>query len=201
MEDHPQIWLNEMKRLDRKIQSLHSQKDLIVFYGSSSIRLWVDIKEDLHPMNTVNIGFGGSSYQWLGYYFDKLFQDLNPSKLVFYAGENDLYHGASPLKVQHDFQKLADKSKSRFPDCGLYCINLKPSPSRSNLDEKIKETNRLLSISIPNYDGNEIINIHDHMMNSENQPNADLFLSDNLHMNKLGYAVWKKVVREYFKLD
>jgi lysophospholipase L1-like esterase len=37
------------------------------------------------------------------------------------------------------------------------------------------------------------------MIDDEGKPVADLFGDDNLHMNKKGYAIWKKVIEPYLK--
>ena len=42
-----------------------------MFYGSSSIRLWDTLAEDIDP-GVVNLGFGGSTLQACDYFFERL---------------------------------------------------------------------------------------------------------------------------------
>ena len=48
------------------------------------------------------------------------------------------------------------------------------------------------------------INIWDAMLTENGQPNSDLFVEDNLHINAKGYEIWTKIVRNelisYFDL-
>ena len=37
------------------------------------------------------------------------------------------------------------------------------------------------------------------MLLPDGQPNPDLFVSDNLHMNSKGYAIWTKAVTNYLQ--
>jgi hypothetical protein len=34
--------------------------DPVVFYGSSTIRLWKGMKNDFNELNVINLGFGGA---------------------------------------------------------------------------------------------------------------------------------------------
>src|SRR3954470_6470751 len=44
----------------------------VLFYGSSSIRLWKSMKEDFPGLNVLNHGFGGSTAPDALRYFDRL---------------------------------------------------------------------------------------------------------------------------------
>jgi lysophospholipase L1-like esterase len=35
------------------------------------------------------------------------------------------------------------------------------------------------------------------MIDDEGKPRPDLFLDDNLHMNKTGYAIWQKLIEPH----
>jgi lysophospholipase L1-like esterase len=37
------------------------------------------------------------------------------------------------------------------------------------------------------------------MLASDGQPIKEIFLSDSLHMNAKGYAIWKKQIQPYLK--
>src|SRR5262249_28765451 len=77
-----------------------------VFYGSSSVRLWTTLAEDVDP-RIVNLGFGGSTLEACLYFFDRLVTPLRPRSLLLYAGDNDLGDGRTPDAIFSDFQKLA----------------------------------------------------------------------------------------------
>lgn len=43
------------------------------------------------------------------------------------------------------------------------------------------------------------IDIWHPMLDANGQPRPELFLKDNLHMNKKGYAIWQKALSPYLK--
>lgn len=195
-QDPPEIWRNEIKRLRRRVDKLNDQENLIAFYGSSSIRLWVNMKRDLAPMNVLNLGFGGSSFAWCIHYFDEVFKGVNPSKIVLYAGENDLSEGKSPQEVLADCKELVGMIYEKYPTTELALISLKPSVEREALLPLIMETNLLLSKYIITELNAQYINVFGQMITTENRPIPELYMSDGLHLNKMGYTLWSGAIKK-----
>ncbi|MBQ4913709.1 cyclic nucleotide-binding domain-containing protein [Maribacter sp. MMG018] len=195
-QEPPEIWRNEIKRLKRRIAQLSSQENLIAFYGSSSIRLWVNMQRDLAPMNVVNLGFGGSSFAWCIHYFEEVFKDANPYKIVLYAGENDLSEGKTPQEVLADCKELVQLIYNKYPGIELALISLKPSVEREALIPLIMETNLLLSKYIISELNAQYINVFGQMITTENRPIPELYMSDGLHLNKSGYALWSNAIKK-----
>ena len=72
------LWKTEIEAIKRKVAAISNETDsFVAFYGSSSIRLWDTLQEDLAPNQTINLGFGGSSYFWCNYFFEDVFQQLS----------------------------------------------------------------------------------------------------------------------------
>ena len=195
-EEPPEIWGNEIKRLKRRVTKLKSQEELIVFYGSSSIRLWVNMQKDLDPLRVLNLGFGGSSYAWCIHYFSEIFNGVTPQKIVLYAGENDLSDGKTPNEVLADCKELVRLIENKYPKTELAFISLKPSVERETLIPKIMETNLLLSKYVIGELNAQFINVYARMITSDNRPRPELYLSDGLHLNKEGYTIWSSVIKE-----
>ncbi|MEC7769667.1 MAG: cyclic nucleotide-binding domain-containing protein [Bacteroidota bacterium] len=195
MEEPPEIWRNEIKRLKRRVSGLEDQQDLIVFYGSSSVRLWVGMKKDLDPFNVLNLGFGGSTYAWCIHYFDEIFKGAEPNKIVLYAGENDLAQGKSPQEVLNDCNKLVQMILKKYPEVELAFVSLKPSLEREEMIPQIIETNLLLSKYVIGELNAQYINVFGQMITADNRPKHELYMSDGLHLNKNGYAIWSEVIK------
>ena len=68
----------------------------LLFVGSSSIRLWSSLAEDMAPLPVINRGFGGSTISQSNLYLDRIVAPYHPRAIVFYAGENDLDAGQVP---------------------------------------------------------------------------------------------------------
>lgn len=197
----PDIWKKEILRLKKRIEKLPHQDNLIVFFGSSSIRLWVNMVMDLSPLNVLNLGFGGSSFEWCNYYFDELFQDLQPTQLLLYGGENDLSSGTTSERVLYNFERLFDKARLQYPDAEIGVISLKPSLQRTDLIPRIQEVNRLLHRSILIRPKAYFVEIHQAMLDDSGNARPELYLSDGLHMNKEGYKIWAEIVGSFLRRE
>ena len=80
----------ELKKLKKLVSNKKDTNNQLVFYGSSTIRLWERLASDFSNFNTINLGFGGALIQDLNKNFNDLFESLNPKYIVTYLGGNDL---------------------------------------------------------------------------------------------------------------
>ena len=79
----------------------------MVFYGSSTIRLWNSLQDDFPHTNTLNLGFGGAFISSLSQNFDRLFTFEAPKAIVLYLGGNDLSLGWTAEKI---IEKIAEET-------------------------------------------------------------------------------------------
>lgn len=186
----------DVERLQRRIQNNEGKE--IVFYGSSSIRLWVSMEEDLAPFSTLRLGFGGSTFEWLNYYFESIFKDIEPRHVIIYAGDNDMSNGFSPEQIRDQFNELQDKLNDLYSSIDIHGITIKPSPHRKGYLEQIIETNHLLKEALTSEGKSRQINIFDPMLKN-GEPRPELFKSDGLHMNRKGYEIWSQEVFAYLQ--
>ena len=190
-------WQAEIRQLREKSKAKQHESGLIAFYGSSSIRLWEDMEEDLIPHNVINLGFGGSSYRWCDHFFEEVFEFVQPSKIILYAGDNDLGGGTPHQEILGHILSLLNKIKRSYGSLPIGLISVKPSPDRLHLKEKIETLNsELLSIS-RHLRAGSYINIYREMLNFDGTLRPELFLEDQLHLNTKGYKLWKKVVKDH----
>ncbi|MEM7110761.1 MAG: hypothetical protein AAF519_21200, partial [Bacteroidota bacterium] len=126
-------WLQEIRELRETTKSSHQNQRPVAFYGSSSIRMWQSLKQDLLPITAVNLGFGGSSYYWCNYFFEDVFEFVKPSKVVLYAGDNDLGNAVSEIEIINSVEQLLEKIEVKFGNIPVAIISVKPSPDRSYL--------------------------------------------------------------------
>ncbi len=192
------LWYEEeVKRLETEIADLKDVPGL-VFYGSSSIRLWETLEDDFKEYMPLNIGFGGSTLAACGWFFERIFANLNPHSIVIYAGDNDLGDGRSPEEVFLFFNELVHLIQQRFGDIPLGFISIKPSVSRWEIVDKIRQTNGLIETEIKKKGGNIcFINIYDSMTDKTGYPRREFLDPDGLHINEKGYQLWKKIIFHY----
>ena len=74
----------------------------VLFFGSSSIRLW-NLERSFPELRSLNAGFGGSRIADCHRYAARLVHEWKPRTVVFYAGDNDLAEGRTPAQVLENF--------------------------------------------------------------------------------------------------
>lgn len=169
----------------------------VVFYGSSSIRLWDSLDSDFPEQEILNLAFGGSTIEYCSHYFEKLIEPNNLKKMIFYCGDNDIGNGNSPYQVLEDFKKIFFKFRRKFANKHFTFISIKPSIERFGLIGNIKEANALINNFLAEEPFTTYINVFDYMLNESGQVRKELFSDDLLHMNEKGYALWKELLSPY----
>jgi len=192
------LWYeNEVQRLEKEKAAL-TYDPKMVFYGSSSIRLWESLYEDFGKYQPVNLGFGGSTLAACVWFFDRLVGMYHPSSIIVYAGDNDLGDGRHPEEVFIFFKQLVASVRERFGDIPCAFISVKPSIIRWNIVDSIRYTNTLIEAEIKKQGGNlHFINVYNQMTDNSGYPKREFLDPDGLHINAKGYDLWRRVVTEY----
>lgn len=188
------IWYeDEVKALKNKILTYDSEP-VTLFYGSSSIRLWQNLETDFSEFNAVNLGFGGSTLAACVHFFNQLIVPYNPSKIILYAGDNDLGDGRSPEDVFNSYKQFENLVSIKSPEVPIYFISIKPSLIRYNIKGKILHANKLIKAEISKHPNHRFIDVYSYMVDSEGYPKKNLFEDDGLHINSAGYELWKNII-------
>ena len=93
------------------------------------------------------------------------------------------------------FQAFVEKIHASLPDTRIYVLAIKPSISRWTIWPQMNEANNLLAEYCAEDDRLIYIDIAGPMLNEDSEPDPDLFMPDNLHLNENGYALWTEIVR------
>jgi len=191
------FWYEEdVKNIERIKESVPYQPELI-FYGSSSIRLWHSLNTDFANYHPINLGFGGSTMAACVWYFERIMVNLQPNGIVLYAGDNDLGDGRHPEEVFIFFKQLIACIRRKFGNIPVVYISIKPSIRRFNILDQIRFTNKIISEEIARmHDATFFVNVFDKMLDENNYPIRDFFDADGLHINDKCYAIWKQVINE-----
>lgn len=166
----------------------------VLFYGSSSIRLWDTLAEDFPEMAVLNRGFGGSTLADCVEFANVLVVPYAPRNILFYAGDNDLDQGATPQQVADSFKALVSIIRGALGDVPVTFLAIKPSPSRWSNLANIVEANRLVEEFIHQEKGLYFLDVFSAMLTSDGQPCNELFLEDGLHLNRAGYDLWTQLL-------
>lgn len=184
----------EVSHLEAQIRNGEIKKGANLFYGSSSLTLWKDIKFDLAPHNVENVAFGGSTIEACVHFFDRLVVPCEPKSIIFYAGDNDIGNGVYHSDVMARFEALLAKRAQTLSGIKFTFISLKPSPARHNLLHRIRLVNSYVKARLEELDNVHYLDAHSLMYTPDGMPNPELFSEDGLHMNASGYDIWRNLL-------
>ncbi|MEM9176267.1 MAG: GDSL-type esterase/lipase family protein [Myxococcota bacterium] len=175
----------------------------IVFTGSSSIRFWGSLEEDMAPLSVLNRGFGGAHMAHVVHFADRIIAPYAPRALVVYVGDNDIAAGKTPETVVDDFEALVALARADRPTLPIYYITIKPSRSRWALWPTMAEANARIAARAAADPHMHVLDVATPMLalGQGEAPPSDLFWIDGLHLTEKGYALWTEVVRARLLAD
>jgi len=174
-------------------------KNAILFIGSSSFTMWKDVQKDFPGYKIINRGFGGSTLVDQIRYANEIVVPYQPKQVIIYCGENDLAASDTVTAelVFKRFRQLFTIIRNRYPKVKLTYVSMKPSPSRELLLSKMISGNELIKKYLSSKKRTSYVDVYKEMIDDEGKPRADIFLDDNLHMNKTGYVIWQKMIEPH----
>jgi lysophospholipase L1-like esterase len=185
----------EVRSMERAFQASEpGQASPVVFYGSSSIRLWTNLAEDLGDPRIVNLGFGGSTLAACSHYFERLVVPRQPASLIVYAGDNDLGDGRTAHDVIGSFRELLAQVDTRLGPIPFAFISIKPSPARWHLIDAIQLANATILEDLKARPNSTYIDVFKTMLKPDGSPRQELFAEDGLHLSREGYRVWAEQI-------
>jgi lysophospholipase L1-like esterase len=173
--------------------------NLILFTGSSSIRLWTNLKSAFPNHNVVNMGFGGSEMTDLLYYVHDLILPFKPKQIFIYEGDNDISQGRTTEQILSAADSILVLVRKELPQTEVVFIAAKPSLRRWSLKEKYEAYNRNLKAWTASKKNVRYADVWTPMINSDGNVKPDIFVEDGLHLNDKGYAIWTSALRKFIK--
>ncbi len=197
--DRQNLWDKEINAFAEIDHKQTHPPNAVLFVGSSSVRMWTNLRSSFPRIKVINRGFGGSRLEDVNYYFDKIVTPYNPKTIVLYAGENDVAEGIAPEKVAEHYRNFAAMVRQKLPKTDILFVSLKPSPSRWQIVDKLKQANALIKTEIEKNQRAQFVDVFTPMLDEKGRPKAEIFREDNLHMNEKGYAIWRKILQRYLQ--
>ena len=195
--DKTNLWGSQISAYEKADRVNPPNPGVIVFTGSSSIRYWDTLANDMKPLDAINRGFGGSTVADVNHYASRIIIPYRPRAVVLYAGDNDLSWpwSKTPEQVFADFRQFVGIIRAQLPDTWIYYVSIKPSILRSGNRQKLKKTNELIAAYISTQPRLQFIDVDQAMLNARGKPRWEFFRWDGLHMNAKGYAVWTSIIK------
>ena len=169
----------------------------IVFTGSSSIRFWDTLSDDMKPLDVLNRGFGGSQIAQVNYFAPRIVIPYKPRAVVLYCGDNDLAWPASksPETVFADFKEFVRIVHGALPDTWIYFVSIKPSTLRWKMWPKMQQVNGMIEDFARTQQRVQFIDVSSAMLDSTGKPKRDLLKWDGLHPTPKCYQLWTSIIK------
>ncbi len=200
----PNRFENTIVQFEQSDKERPPPENATLFVGSSSIRMWKTLKQDMHPLTVINRGFGGSQFTDAIHFVGRIVTLYKPSMIVIYEGDNDIAAKKTPETVFKDYRRFVGIVRDSLPEVPVFFMTIKPSPRRWSMWDDMKKANELIEQYTRLHDGLEYIDVSTPMLDDNGKVRPEIFLEDNLHMNPAGYRLWTSIIKplltEYRKL-
>src|SRR3546814_16633404 len=99
--------------------------------------------------------------------------------------------GMTPEAAAAQFVAFMHRKREVHGATPVFFISAKPSPARWQQFAAQSDLNRRIEAMADREQDLVFVNVADPML-ANGEPRADLYISDRLHMNHKGYALWKE---------
>ncbi|HEX3006748.1 MAG TPA: GDSL-type esterase/lipase family protein [Bacteroidales bacterium] len=186
----------------RKFEHLDSTQvypgDAVLFMGSSSIRLWSTLQEDMKPYNTIQRGFGGAKISDLAWYTPRIVYPHKCQAIVIFVA-NDITgsdEDKTPQEIAIIFNHIVKTIRKKLPEIPIFYVEVTPTESRWKVWPRIQEGNKLVKHECEKLTNVHFIETAAYFLNENGTPEASFFLKDKLHLTREGYNVWTRVIKK-----
>lgn len=197
-QDPTMRWAGEMKAFDSVNQVENYGKNPVLFTGSSYIRLWKNIREDVQYSNIIHRGYGGSNLTEMAYYVKRIVYPHQPAAIFMYVG-NDITGSEkdkTPRQVLELFTYVVSIIRQQYPDVPIVWLQIAPSPKRWSVWNEVQEANKLIADYCANGYRLYTYNSSAKYLGTDGTPMEELFIEDRLHYNEKGYQIWGKQIKK-----
>lgn len=168
----------------------------VLFIGSSSVRMWATLPEDMGPASVLNRGFGGSKTPEVLAVMDRIVFPYEPSAIVYYCGDNDLGETNTDSEAAAmGFIRFAERVHARSPGTPILYMSIKPSLARWRNWAAMERANAIVERYADRHDDVTYMDLATCLLGPDGEPDPGLYLDDGLHLNERGYARWTAIVR------
>ena len=192
-------WAKAIDEFDERNKAEKHPDDSILFIGSSSIRLWETIGDDLTPYHAIQRGFGGSRWSDVAIYADRLITPHKFRAAVFFVG-NDISGSPidkTPEEVAALFGYVREVVRKHNPDAQVFYIAVTPTEKRWEAWPKIRAANNAVRKYCQETARTYFIGTESIFLDGDGQPRPEFFVDDRLHLNADGYKQWSAAIKSH----
>ncbi len=190
-------WEKDIREFERLDSVETYPENSVLFTGSSSIRLWKNIQQDMAPYPAIQRGFGGANMADLAYYTKRIVYPHRFRAVVIFVA-NDITGGSAdkkPKEVASLFAYIHKTIRQQFPGKPIYFIEVTPTNSRWKFWPQIQQVNGLIRKFCAQKSDTYFIETASLYLGEDGKPKSELFIEDQLHQNAEGYQLWTKIIK------
>ena len=194
-------WDADFLKFDSLNKVEHHSDTALLFFGSSYIRYWTNIRQDLEYGDIIHRGFGGCNLRDVAYYIHRIVDPHQPKAMFFYVG-NDLVvsdKDKDPEQILELFKFIIQEIRIKHPNTSVTFLQLSPSEKRWAVWDKVQEANNLIEAYCATQQNLYFIHFQDSFLGADGLPIKNLYRDDKLHYNEEGYKVWGNAIRKQVK--
>ncbi len=189
--------LSEIEAFEKLDETRVYPDDAVLFIGSSSIRLWKTLEEDMKPFNVIQRGYGGAHFRDMIFFTERILADHKLSMVVCFVA-NDISGSSrdgTPKEVLGLFKLFVKQVREKHPTIPILQIAVTPTKSRWKHWDKINQANKLIKAYCEKKENLYFVNTVPAYLDKDGQPKPEWFVSDQLHLNTEGYEVWNGLIK------
>lgn len=172
-------------------------KNGLLFIGSSSIRLWKTLAQDMAPYPVVQRGYGGAHLRDAIFFPDALLGNGQPAMIIGFIA-NDIKgvpEDERPQRIKRLFKYFLKQVRERHPKTPFLWVEITPTQSRWAQWKAIKKVNKKIKVYCDKTDNLYFVQTANAFLTAEGLPRTELFVEDQLHLNQQGYALWSRLIK------
>jgi len=198
-------WEAAIFQLEMRQKNEPAQANTIVCYGSSSIRLWDSITEELAPWPIAQRGYGGAKLADIIHFAPRILGPYlgaeNPRRcravLLFVANDITGKNPDEPTAqdVAKRFQELLSWIREQDATIPVFWLAVTPANSRWQAWPEIRNSTDMIKAIAAEDERLHVISTAGAFLGVDGKPRNELFRADQLHLNAAGYQVWSSLIK------
>ncbi|MCC5940920.1 MAG: hypothetical protein JJU37_05205 [Balneolaceae bacterium] len=193
-------WETVMQEFERLDSENNYPPESIFFTGSSSIRMWSILDEDMQPYSVIQRGFGGSNIRDILHFADRYIGVHDFRALVLFVANDitgNVNEDLAPEELRSLFEEFIYTIRDFNSNAPIFIIEITPTNSRWDVWPNTREANAHIAMLCDQHENVVFIPTSDLFLDSHGKPIPVLFLDDQLHLNEDGYNLWADRIRSY----
>ena len=194
-------WDKSISQLEELDKSERDPKNAILYIGSSSIRRWTTVAEDMAPWPAIRRGYGGAKFSDLAVFVDRLVNPHQFDALVIFVG-NDISgseQDKTPEEVLRLFNYVVERVRVGHPKQPIFLIAITPTSSRFHVWPQVQAMHKLVEEYVAKDDSLHFIATAKEFIGADGKPKDELFVKDRLHLNEDGYDLWASIIKKHLE--